>query len=89
MKEVNSLVICRDNYSTREEWEDAIKKMVMSLLEARQIMTVYYDEHGLGIVTFEFNPDDQKLGADYPCWLSPEEAESVIWDDEREEKKYE
>lgn len=89
MKEVSSLVICRDNYSTREEWEDAIKKMVMSLLEARQIMTVYYDEPGLGHVAFEFNPNDQKLGADYPYWLSPEEFESVIWDDEREEKKYE
>ena len=86
MKEVNSLVICRDNYSTCEEWEDVIKKMVMSLLEARQIMTVYYDEPGLGVVAFEFNPDDQKLEADYPYWLSPEEAESVIWDDEREEE---
>ncbi len=84
MKEVNSLVICRDNYSTREEWEDAIKKMVMCLLEARQIMTVHYDEPGLGIVAIEFNPDDQSLGADYPYWLSPEEVESVIWDDERE-----
>ena len=84
MKDVNSIAICRDNYSTREEWEEAIKKMVMCLLDNRQIMTVRYDEPGLGIVVIEFNSDDQSWGAHYPYWLSPEEEESIIYDDERE-----
>lgn len=26
MKNVNNISICRDNYSSREEWEDSIKK---------------------------------------------------------------
>ena len=86
MKAVNSIAICRDNYSTREEWEDAIKKMVINLLYNRQIMTIRYDEPGLGIVDIEFNPDQQELGCKYPYWLSPKEEESVIWDDEWEEK---
>lgn len=86
MKDVNSIAICRDNYSTREEWEAAIGSMVMELLNNRQIMTVRYDEPGPGIVEIEFNPDQQEWGAHYPYWLSPPEAESVIYDDEREEE---
>lgn len=82
MKDVNSIAICRDNYSTREEWEDAIKKMVLSLLDNRQIMTVRYDEPGLGIVVIEFNPDEQEFGARYPCWLTPDEEFSVTYEDE-------
>lgn len=84
MKNVNSIAICRDNYSTREEWEDAIKKMVVALLDNRQIMTIRYDEPGLGIVDITFNPDQQEWGAHYPYWLSPEEEESVVYDNERE-----
>lgn len=83
MKDVNSIAICRDNYSTREEWENAIKAMVIALLENRQIMTVCYDEPGLGIVRIEFNPDRQEWGCHYPYWLSPYEEESIVYDDER------
>ena len=86
MRDVNSICICRNNYSTRDEWEDAIKNMVIDLLYNRQIMTVSYDEPGLGIVDIEFNPDQQELGCKYPYWLSPNEEEGVIYDDEREEK---
>lgn len=86
MRNVNSIAICRDNYSTREEWEAAIGRMVMELLNNRQIMTICYDEPGFGIVDIEFNPDQQEWGAHYPYWLSPTEEESVIRDDEREDR---
>lgn len=84
MRDVNSITICRDNYSSREEWEDAIKKMVVALLDNRQIMTVRYDEPGLGIVVVEFNHDKLEWGCKYPYWLSPDEAESISWDNEDE-----
>lgn len=87
MKDVNSIAICRDNYSTREEWEAAIGRMVMELLNNRQIMTVRYDEPGLGIVDIEFNLDRQEFGAHYPYWLSPTEVESVVLDEEREDEQ--
>ena len=61
--------------------EDAIKKMVVALLDNRQIMTIRYDEPGCCIVTIEFNPDQQEWGCHYPYWLSPAEEESVVWDD--------
>jgi hypothetical protein len=86
MRDINSIAIVRDNYATREEWENAIKTMVVALLDNRQIMTVSYDEPGLGIVAIEFNPDHQEWGCKYPYWLSPEEEESIVWDEEREEK---
>lgn len=80
MKNVNSIAICRDNFSTKEEWKNAIRDMVIALLDNNQIMTVRYDEPGLGIVVIEFNPNDQSFGCHYPYWLSPEEEESVVYD---------
>lgn len=84
MKKVNEIAICRDDFPIREKWEETIKNMVVCLLETRQIMTVRYDEHRLGIVVIEFNPDRQDWGCHYPYWLSPEEEESIIYDNERE-----
>ena len=86
MRDVNSISIVRDNYSTREEWENAITRMILALLENRQIMTVRCDEPGLGIVDIEFNPNEQAWGCHYPYWLSPREEETIIYDDQREEE---
>lgn len=85
MKNVNTIAIVLDNYSSREEWEDAIKKMVISLLENRQILVVRCDEPGLGMVDIEFNPDQLEWGCHYPYWLSPTEEESVIYDEDRDD----
>lgn len=41
-------------------------------------MTVSYDEKGLGIVRIDYEDVDQSVGAPYPYWLTPEEAEDVI-----------
>jgi hypothetical protein len=63
MNKVNELVICKDNFKSQEDFENAIKKAVMVLLENGYIMTVRYDEPGLGIVCIDFENDDQSLGA--------------------------
>ena len=83
MSKVNELVLCRENYESQEKFEDEIKKAVMLLLNADQIMTIRYDEKGLGIVVIEYKYDDQSYGDYYPYWLLPEEIESVVFDDER------
>ena len=85
MTDINKIVICKDDYTTTEDWENAIKKAVMVLLDNNYIMTVRYDEKGLGIVAIEYNHSDQSFGCSYPYWLSPDEFESVVWDDEKEE----
>lgn len=82
MSKVNSITICRDNFKTVTEWEDAIRRMVICLLENRQIMTVRYDEPGLGIVVIEFNYDCRGYGDRYPRWLLPEEEETVVYSEE-------
>ena len=85
MSDISTITIRRDTYKTQEDFENAIKKAIMVLLDNNYIMTVRYDEPGLGIVVIEFNHDDQSWGAHYPYWLSPEEEEGIIYDDEREE----
>ena len=82
MSDINAIVVCRDTYKTQEDFEDAIKKAVMVLLDNNYIMTVHYDEPGLGIVSIEYNYNDQSYGCHYPYWLSPNEWESIDWDDE-------
>ena len=82
MNKVNKLVLCRENYDSQEEFEDEIKKAVMLLLNADQIMTIRYDEKGLGIVAIEYKYADQSYGDYYPYWLLPDEIESIIFDEE-------
>lgn len=83
MNKVNELVICRDKYGSQEEFENEIKKAVMLLLNADQIMTIRYDEKGLGIIAIEYKYADQSYGDYYPYWLLPDEIESVLFDEER------
>ena len=82
MSKVNELVLCRYEYDSQEEFEDEIKKAVMLLLNADQIMTIRYDEKDLGIVVIEYKYDDQSYGDYYPYWLLPDEIESVVFDED-------
>ena len=58
MKKVNQLVVCKDDYNTKEEFENAIKDAVMVLLNNNYIMTVKYDEKEMGIVAIEYDYAD-------------------------------
>ena len=82
MSKVNELVLCRENYESQEKFEDEIKKAVVLVLNADQIMTIRYDEKGLGIVVIEYKYDDQSYGDYYPYWLLPDEIESVVFDED-------
>lgn len=80
MKNVNRIVICRDNYKSNEDFENAIKDAIMVFLNNNYIMTVNYDDASLGIVVIEYNYNEQEFGCCYPYWLSPNEYESIVWD---------
>ena len=73
MNSVNRITICKDRYKTQDDFENAIKRAVMLLLENDYIMTIKYDEPALGIVCIDYNCADRSFGAEYPVWLSPEE----------------
>lgn len=81
MNKVNSIVICRGNYKSQEEFENAIRDAVIVLLNNEYIMTVRYDEKGLGIVVIDYDSDDQGLCDAYPYWLTLKEWESVVLED--------
>lgn len=85
--EVNQIVICKSNFKSTEEFENAVKDAIMVLLNNDYIMTVEYDvrDKELGNVVIEFNYAEKEFGCDYPYWLSPEEWESVVWDNEKNE----
>lgn len=44
MNKTNQITICRSEYDTQEDFENAIKKAIMVLLDNNYIMTVRYDE---------------------------------------------
>lgn len=80
MKDVNQIVICKEDYNSQEEFENAIKAAIMVLLNNNYIMTVKYDDKGFGIVAIDYNHDNEEYGCHYPYWLSPGEYESITWD---------
>lgn len=82
MNDINSIVVCRDDYESKEDFENAIKDAVMVLLNNNYIMTVRWDEKGFGIVAIDYNHDDQAYGDAYPYWLFPDEFESIALKDE-------
>lgn len=82
MKKINEIVICKDEYKSQEDFENAIRDAVMVLLNNNYIMTVKYDEKSLGIVVIEYDYVEQEYGDSYPYWLSLKERESVVWGDE-------
>lgn len=84
MNKTNEFVLKRENYKSYEEFERALGRIVLSLIESDYIMTVRYDEPGLGIVAIDYNYSDREFGNDYPYWLSEDEFYSVYTDEERE-----
>lgn len=82
MNDVNRITLCRDRYSSQEEYENAIKRAVMVLLENDYIMTIRWDEKGLGILCIDYEDDDARTGNPYPYWLLPEEWENIMYTDE-------
>lgn len=82
MRDVNSLVICKEDYDSAEQFENAIKDAIMVILNNGYIGVVKYDEKQLGIVSIEYEHDNLQYGTKYPYFLSPEEYESIIWDEE-------
>ena len=84
MKKINNITICRHKYTKREDFENAVKTAVMLLLDAEYVMTIRYDEKGLGIVVIEYSPAEREYGYTYPYWLDPQKEDviEVAKDDE-------
>lgn len=72
---VNQIVICQNNYDTKEEFECAVHKAIALLLENEYIMTIQQEEYG--IIVIEYETEHIEWGCEYPYWLLPEEYELI------------
>lgn len=75
---INRLTVCRQNYLTQEEFENAIKEIVVWLMKEEYVMTIKYDEPALGIVLIEYDYLNEEYGGALPRWLTPEDEELLI-----------
>lgn len=81
MNKVNTLVLCEDDYASTEEWQNEILKATMLLSNANYIMVSHLEEVGIFRIDYEYA--DQEYGCNYPYWLSPNEYESVVFDENK------
>lgn len=79
MRRVNELTVCREDYDSKEEFENAIKDAVMVLLNNNYIMTIKYDDKGFGIVWIQYDYAEKDFGGALPYWLLPKEEETVVY----------
>lgn len=77
MNDVNRLTLCKEDYDSEDELFETLKNAVKLLIDAGYIMTIRYDDKGLGIICIDYDYADQSYGCHYPYWLSPEEAEAA------------
>lgn len=79
MNNVNRITICKNNYHNQEDFENAVKKAIMVLLDNNYIMSVDYDANDkeMGIVVIDYDYADKEYGGSYPYWLLPEEFENI------------
>lgn len=80
MTKVNTIVFCKDDYKTEQEWKDAVRDATFILLNARYQMVIKYDEPGLGIIRIDFESADESLGAPWPYWLTTDLAEHLMYE---------
>ena len=80
MTRVNTIVFCKDDYKTEQEWKDAVRDATFILLNAQYQMVIKYDEPGLGIIRIDFESADESLGAPWPYWLTTDQAEHLLYE---------
>ena len=85
MNKVNELVLCKDDYKDEAEFYSAVTTAIKLLIDAGYILTVEWDEKGLGILRIKYNYADREYGCEYPYWLTCEQADMLYAECEREE----
>ncbi len=79
MNTVNTIVFCKEDYKTEQEWKDAVRDATFLLLNAQYQMVIRYDEPGLGIIRIDFESSDESLGSPWPYWLTPTQSEFLMY----------
>lgn len=75
----NTLVIARDNYRTEDAYLLAIGKAIDMLQQNDYTIEIPRKECNITII--HYNSGDPQMGTPMPVWLTPEEEESVNYED--------
>lgn len=84
MHDVNEVVLDPMNYEDKDDMWYCALDLLKALTKNGYISVVKEDDFGLLNISFE--SEDRDFGSYYPFWLSPQEAERLVYDDELAKK---
>jgi len=87
-KRHETIVFSKKERESKAELFERVGEQLKLLLEAGYIAVVRYDEPGIGVIVIEYQHDENLdyWGCAAPIWLTPEERESVKWDDDAQDE---
>ena len=93
IRKANSFVIkksdCESGYSRQFDevkWRKVIGEAIDGLINAGYVCVVRGEDCGVCVI--DYNYADRSFGDYYPVWLLPEEEESVVYEEYKEEERY-
>lgn len=78
-KRYNTLTLSANHYQTREDYYTAIGRAITILQENDYTIEIPRRECDLTII--HYNYGDPQMGTPLPVWLTPEEEETVVYED--------
>lgn len=84
---VSYIAISKKNYDADCEWEEAIYNAIKLLIENNYVVKMELQDFGMMII--EYDHQDHELSDRRCVWLTDTELDTVVYDDEKESRKYE
>lgn len=92
-KKVNTLVLKKSDYEcgydrqfNEVNWRKAIGEAIDVLINAGYVCVVRGEDCDICVI--DYNYADRSFGDYHPVWLLPEEEESVVYEEHKEEERY-
>ena len=93
IKKTNTLTLKKSDYESgydrqfdEVKWRKVIGETIDGLINAGYVCVVCKEDCDICVI--DFNYDDRDYGDYYPVWLLPEEEESVVYEEYKEEERY-
>lgn len=77
MNRVNELEICVEDYKSRDEFEQAVRKAVMVLLDNGYVISAKWDSGERYVVWIKYDYADEEIGGCQPKWLTPGQIDAL------------
>lgn len=77
---VRYITVCKDNFKSAEEWEQAIARAVRVLIENRCVVRMELEEFDTMVIEFDYQ--DFQIAERRCVWLTDTQLGTVVYDDE-------